>query len=119
MVKPASSTKGITAGTGFTGLDYMGKSILADEKATSQTLFFLNENYIEWYGLTFFGAKPVAYKNQVKGNDYSAPVGLGFSWSDWIVHSNAGAVVGHVYLGGEFITTNPKRHGKLTDITGI
>ena len=38
--------------------------------------------------------------SQIKGNDYDAPLGLGFSWSDWIVPANAGAVVGHIYFGG-------------------
>ena len=117
--KDASLMKGLVGGTGFTGLDYMGKSIVADEKATSGALFFLNENFLEWYALPFFNAKPIQYKSQVKGNDYSAPVGLGFAWSDWIIPANAGAVVGHIYFGGQFITTNPKRHGRLNGITGI
>ena len=117
--KDAGTIKGIQGGAGFTGLGYMGVPILADEKATAQRLFFLNENYVDWYALPFFGAKAVQYKSQVKGNDYNAPIGLGFSWSDWIVPANAGSVVGHVYFGGQFITTNPKRHGTLTGITGI
>jgi hypothetical protein len=33
--------------------------------------------------------------------------------------TNAFSVVGHIVLGGQFITENPKRHGKLTGITGI
>ena len=117
--KDAGTIKGIMGGAGFTGLGYMGQPILADEKATSQTFFFLNENYVDWYALPFFGAKAVQYKSQVKGTDYAAPIGLGFSWSDWIVPANAGSVVGHVYFGGQFITTNPKRHGRLCGITVI
>jgi len=27
--------------------------------------------------------------------------------------------VGHIYLGGELVTFNPKRHGKLTGVTAI
>jgi len=117
--KDASFTKGIQAGSGFTGLAYMGKSILADEKCTSGALIFLNEDFVDWYGLPFFGAKPVQYKNQVEGNDYPAPMGLGFSWSDWIIPANSGSVVGHIYFGGNLLTGNPKRHGKLTGITSI
>ena len=119
IMKPASGIKGMTGGTGFTALEYNAKPVLMDEKCTTGVLFALNENYLDWYALPFFGAQAVAYKSQVKGNDYRAPVGLGFSWSDWIIPSNAGAVVGHIYFGGQFITTNPKRQGKLTDITGI
>jgi hypothetical protein len=119
IMKSAGTTKGMRGGTGFDGIEYQGKVILSDEKCPSGLMYALNENYIDWYGLPFFNAKPVAYKNQIKGNDYPSPMGLGISWSDWIVPANAGTVVGHIYFGGQFITTNPKRSGKLTGITGI
>lgn len=119
IVKDASTMKGLTGGTGFSALEYNAKPILMDEKSTSGQFAMVNENFVDFYALPFFNAKPVAYKSQIKGNDYEAPIGLGFSWSDWIVPANAGSVVGHIYFGGQFITTNPKRHGKLTGITGI
>ena len=117
--KDVGTMKGLSGGTGFTALAYNGKPLLMDEKCTSGVLFALNEDYIDWYALPYFGAKPVAYKSQIEGNDYDAPIGLGFSWSDWIIPANSGSVVGHIYFGGQFITTNPKRQGKLTGITGI
>lgn len=119
ITKDASLMKGISAGTGFTALSYNGKPILMDEKCTSGVLFAINEDYIDWYALPYKFGKAVAYKSQIEGNDYQAPIGLGFSWSDWIIPANAGGVVGHIYFGGQFVTTNPKRHGKLTGITGI
>lgn len=119
IMKEAGTMKGITGGTGFTALEYNAKPIIQDEKCTSGALIAVNENFVDWYALPFFNAKPIAYKSQVEGNDYSAPIGLGFSWSDWIIPANSGSVVGHIYFGGQFITTNPKRHGKLTSITGI
>lgn len=117
--KDAGKMKGLVGGTGFTALDYMGKPIIEDEKCTSQAFIMINEDFVDWYALPFFGAKPVSYKSQIKGNDYAAPVGLGFSWTDWIIPANAGSVVGHIYFGGQLVTGNPKRHGKLTGITGI
>ena len=111
--------KGISAGAGFTALHYNGKPILMDEKCTSGALIAVREEDLDWYALPYKLAKPVAYKSQIDGNDYGAPMGLGFSWSDWIIHANAGGVVGHIYFGGQFITKNPKRHGKLTGITSI
>ena len=118
--KEATKMKGGLFGTtGFTALEFNGKPVIMDEKATSGAMQMVNENFIDWYALPFFNAKPVAYKSQIEGNDYDAPVGLGFSWSDWIVPANSGSVVGHIYFGGQFITTNPKRHGKLTGITSI
>ncbi len=118
--KEAGRVKGqLVGGTGFTALEYNAKPVIADEKCTSQAFIMVNEDFVDFYALSFFGSKPVSYSSQIKGNDYEAPVGLGFSWSDWIIPANAGAVVGHIYFGGQFITTNPKRHGKLTGVTGI
>lgn len=119
IMKSAGNMKGVTGATGFDGYEFNGKQILADEKCTSGSLIALNEDYVDFYALSATGASAISYKSQVKGNDYSAPVGLGFSWSDWIKPANSFAVVGHIYFGGQMVTTNPKRHGKLTAITGI
>lgn len=119
ITKDVGTVKGLSGGTGFTALFYAGKPVLMDEKCPSGTFQMLNEDYLEFMALPYKFAKPVAYKSQVEGNDYDAPIGLGFSWSDWIVPANSASVVGHVYFGGQFITTNPKRHGKQTTITGI
>lgn len=119
--KSVGMVKGLVGGTGFTGLDYKGVSLLADEKATAQTLFMLNESYLDWYGVTTIPeTSPIKYKSQsIEGNDYSSVMGLGFNWSNWIIPSNAASVIGHIYFGGEFITDNPKRHARLTGITSV
>ncbi len=117
--KDAGTVKGLRGGTGFKSLDYNGIDVIKDEKCTAQAFIMVNENFVDFYALPYWGAKPIAYKSQVKGNDYEAPLGLGFSWSDWIIPANSASVVGHIYFGGQFITNNPKRHGKLTGITGI
>lgn len=119
IVKDASTVKGLKGGTGFKALNYNGVDVFMDEKCTAGTLFMLNEDFLTFYALPYYNAKPVAYKDQIEGNDYDTPVGLGFSWSDWIIPANSASVVGHIYFGGQFITNNPKRHGKLTGITGI
>ena len=109
---------GYPGGTGFTGYFYKGFPVLADEKATAQTLFFINEDFIDWYALPVAMTEPAKFKSvDIKGNDYSSVMGLGFSFSGWIKPSNQAAVVGHIYLGGELCTSNPKRHGKLTGVT--
>lgn len=111
---------GMVGGTGFTGLFYKGFPILADEKATSGVLYFVNEDFLDWYALPVAMTTPVKYRSQdIEGNDYSSVTGLGFSWSDWVKPTNSASIVGHIYLGGELISTNPKRHGKLTGITSV
>lgn len=120
--KDASMTKELKAGTGFTGLSYAGFPIIADEKAPSGTLFFLNEDWLNWYALPFRlneNYQAVKFRAEIEGNDYSEVEGLGFSWSGWIIPANAGAIVGHTYLGGELVSENPRMHGKLTGITGV
>ena len=113
-----NSGDGLVGGTGFTGLYFKGFPILADEKCTSGVLYFVNEDFIDWYALPVAMTQPAKYRSQsIEGNDYSSVEGLGFSWSDWIKPTNAAAVVGHFYLGGELISQNPKRHAKLTGIT--
>lgn len=112
--------KGSVGGTGFDGLYFDGIAIVADEKCTSGVLMYVNEDFLDWYGLPMKGANPVKFKaSDIEGNDYADLQGLGFSWSDWIIPPNQAAMVSHIYLGGNLVTTNPKRHGKLTGITGV
>lgn len=111
---------GMIGGTGFTGLYYKGFPVLADEKCTSGVLYFLNEDFLDWYALPMAMTTPISYRSQdIQGNDYSDVTGLGFSWSDWIKPTNSASLVGHIYLGGELISANPRRHGKLTGITTV
>jgi len=118
--KGLNSQSGFIGGTGFTGLDYKGFAILADEKCTVGNLYFLNENFIEWRALPMAMTEAIKYKSvDIEGNDYSNVLGLGFSWSGWIKPSDAAAVVGHIYLGGELCCDNPLRQGVLTGVTGV
>src|SRR3990167_8046028 len=65
---------GMIGGTGFTGLFFKGFPILADEKATSGVLYFINEDFIDWYGLPMAMTQPIKYRSQdIDGNDYSSP----------------------------------------------
>lgn len=112
--------KNLGGTTGFKTLEYIGTPVLADQKCTSGVMFFLNEDYLDFYGLPVFGAEPAKVASaDISGNNYDAAPGLGFSWSGWVKPSNAASVNGFVYAGGDLITDNPRRHGKLTGITGV
>lgn len=119
--KDVSMVKGLKGGTGFVGLNYSGFDVVADEKCTSGVLFFINEDFLDVIALpnTSGGKRALPFKSSIKGNDYSKVKGLGFTWSDWIIPSNQDALIGHIYWGGQVVTNNPKRHGKLTGITTI
>jgi hypothetical protein len=118
----AAASGGLKGGTGYLELFYKGFPILRDEKATAGSLYFLNEDFLSWYALPMEMTEPVKFApSQVEGNDYTANevMGLGFSWSGWIKPTNAAAVVGHIFCGGQLVTNNPKRHGVLTGITTV
>ena len=118
---PMAKGKGLSSGTGYTALMYRGLPVLVDEKVPSGYLYMLNEDFIDFYAVDAkTGVESIKYKPQdIKGNDYSSIEGLGFKWSGWIKPTNQAAVVGFVYIGGDFICTNPKRNGALYAITGI
>lgn len=117
--KDVGLVKGMKSGTGFTGLDFKGIPVLKDEKATSGVLFFLNEDFLNFYALPFAQAEAVNFSSTIEGNDYSSVKGLGFSWTNWIKPSNQAAVVSHIYFSGQLISQNPNRSGKLTGISTI
>lgn len=111
---------GVTGGTGFDALYFRGCPIVADEKCTAGVFMFINEDFIQWYAQPVAMTEPIKFSPvEIVGNDYDGVMGLGFSWSGWIKPSNSASVIGHVYLGGELTTDNPKRHGKLTGVTTI
>lgn len=115
-----AGSPGLVGGTGFTGLYFKGVPILADEKCTSGALIMINEDFLDFYAVPVATAQAIKYGSvDIQGNDYEGAMGLGFSWSGWKKSLNQATVVGDIYLGGQFITTNPKRHGKLTGITGV
>mgnify|MGYP001608542807 CR=1 FL=1 len=117
---------GFQGGTGFTGLFFKGFPVLADEKCSSGELYFINENYVDFFALDPAKAskaglaEAIPYKSvDIRGNDYSDMPGLGFCWSGWVKPTNSASIVGHVYLGGELIGSNPKRNAVLLDITSV
>lgn len=115
--------------TGFDALMFAGLPVMADRKATSGSMFMLNTDYLNFYGLkTFggnessngFGGKPVKVGGKLfSGNQYSEASNLGFFWTGWIKSTNQLAYNSFMVLGGNVVTDNPRRHGKLTGITSI
>jgi hypothetical protein len=116
-----NSGNGLIGGTGYTGLYYKGFPILADEKCPEGTLFFLNENFLNFYALKMDRSMPISVggESKIVGNDYDPSVGFGFTCGDWIIPTNQAARIKHIYLSGQLISENPRAHAKLTGITGV
>lgn len=111
---------------GFQGLMFSGMEVVPDrQNPTSGVLYFLNENYIDWYALDtsmeqFEGARKVDVASKLfAGNSYSEVDSLGFYWTGFIKATNMFAFNSFIVLGGNLITDNPRRHGALTGITQV
>lgn len=115
------SSKGMEVGTGTTTIMYKGMPILSDEKCPSGKLYFINEDTIDFYAVKGrTGVEAINFSpKDIKGNDYSNVKGLGFMWSGWVKAQNAASIVGHFYIGGDFICKNPRFNGVLTGITTV
>lgn len=122
-LKDGDVTGPIANGTGSLKLAYKGIQVVMDEKCTSGYLYFLNENFLMFAGVNGkTGAKPLDMSGDlIEGNDYSSAElkSLGFSYTDWIIPTNAAAIIAHIYFGGQFMTNDPKRLGVLTGITSV
>ena len=110
---------------GFSGLMYAGMEVVPDRKATSGVMMFLNENYLDFYGLdadleAFEGSRKVDVAGKLfAGNQYNEVGNLGFYWTGFIKVNNQFAFNSFIILAGNLCTDNPRRHGKLTAIAGI
>lgn len=110
---------------GFAGLMYAGMEIVPDRKATSGVMAFLNENFLDFYGLdadleAFEGSKKVDVAGKLfTGNQYNEVGNLGFYWTGFIKVNTQFAFNSFIVLAGNLCTDNPRRHGKLTGITTV
>lgn len=105
--------------TGAMELSFKGKPVMIDAKATAQTMFFLNMDYLKWVMVKPKTGKPVEfYPEQFAGGVPDPDTkGLGFSWTDFMNSFNQYAMNGYIILQGELVPTSPNRLGKLTGIT--
>lgn len=111
--------------TGFDAIVFAGLPIIQDRKAPSGTLFMLNTDFLNFHGLKTLVAdgmsgKPVKVGGKLfTGNQYEEAENLGFFWTGWIKSTNQLAYNSFMVLGGNLVTDNPRRHGKLTGILGV
>lgn len=106
---------------GYVALTFRGIPWLADEKSTAQTLWAVNENYLDWYGLRDPDLQEISLGTaDIEGVYSEVPSkNTGFQWTGFMRPINQYGEVAHVYLLGNQVTFNPKRHGRLTGITGV
>lgn len=124
IMKSVNIAENFKGYTGFKSMEYIGMPVILDRKCTSGVLFMLNSEFIDFYALPTaipqFGGEPVPVASKLfVGNSYNEVGSLGFSWTGWIKSVNQFAFNSFITLGGQLITDNPRRHGKLTGITTV
>lgn len=112
------------ASSGYSGLMWNGLNIIRDRKITTGIFYLLNMDYLKFYGLKYYDGQAVTLESKlIKGNVYEnydyANANKAFTWTGFIKPYNQAAVNGFMIMGGQLLTTNPFRNGKLTGVTGI
>ncbi len=115
-VIPAAQLKG---GQGFASVIYRGVPWAADEKCTSD-IWFLNENYLDWFGIKDPEMQQVSLGNTHEGTYSEAPSEFsGLQFSGMMKPVNQYGEVGHIYLFGNLTTFQPRRQGIFTGVTTV
>lgn len=111
---------GLSGEAGFLSIIYRGVPIVYDANSTTQTLWGHNENFTQWYGLKSDDLKSIALKTlEGSANDDVPSADTGLQWSGFKDSFDQFGEVGYVYLMGNLITTQPRRLGRITGITGV
>jgi len=105
---------------GFASIIYKGIPIVADQKATAETLFAMNENFMDWHGKFDPRMSKVNLGTSTMDSVYAdAPsVNHGFNFSGWLTPTGSYGDIAHIYLFGNHVNWQPRRFGKLIDIAG-
>lgn len=114
------SRSALTGEMGFDTLFYRGTPWVADEKATAQTVFMLNERYLHWYGLKHKMHSQVSLGSSTIDGVYSdVPSVKGMHWTGLKEPVNQDAEIGQFLLFGNMVSNNPRRLGQLTGVTSV
>lgn len=105
---------------GFEALYWRGIPVVADEKADSGAMFFINEDYLHWYNLKGVGLTQYKVPNanvDSVANEYGQTYPI--QWSGFDKPYNQYAQIGQFIMLGNLISGQTRRHGKLTGITTV
>lgn len=121
-VRPQEGLKGTQ---GFVAVTYKGIPWARDEKATSQNVFMINENWLTWYGWDargMFGYNKINLGTKtVEGLYAESPMSEfnGFNWSGFRAPTNQFGGIADIIILGNLCSFQPRRHGRLTGVTTI
>lgn len=103
---------------GFTALWYRATPFVKDDKCTAQKMFFIPEKHFFWAGLNLPAYKRLNITGRAVDGPQALPIPEGFNWSGMMRSTQQPATVGHFYLVGDWMSSDPRRVGQMTGITG-
>lgn len=117
----------LKGGAGFTALTYRGNPVIKDDACTSGIWYMLNERYLEWRGRTMVPDKFKAILEKIDLGTPSTAEGVmaapskyhGFFYQKEMMVPNQAGLVARYYVFGQLMSSQPRRHGKLTGVTTV
>lgn len=106
---------------GFRALSFRGIPFVADQKAPTQTLYLVNEHYLEFPSLksTSSSVKQVSPSPDAQEGYYAeAKLPSALQFRDMMESQNQYGSMGFFLVMGNLIHRNPQRNAKLTGIVG-
>ena len=117
----------LKGGQGFTVLTYRGNPVLRDKFCTAGVWFMLNERYLDYRGRMKVPEKWSKVISKIDLGEPSTMEGAsaapskyhGFFVQEEMMQPNQAGLFSRYYVFGQLMTSQPRRFGKLTGITGI
>lgn len=106
---------------GFTSLSFRGIPFVADQKSPAQSLYLINEHYLEFPTLksTSSSVRQVSPTPEAQEGYYAeAKLPSAIQFRDMMESINQYGTMGFFLVMGNLIHRNPKRNAKLTGIVG-
>lgn len=109
----------LSGSAGFISLTFRGRPIVADDKATAQTFFWINEKYLAFHTQKSGELREISSTvESMEGFYEDVPFPSAFQFRDMMSSINQLGQVGVLILLGNLIDKQPRRNGKLIAITG-
>lgn len=109
----------LSASAGFISITFRGRPVVADDKATAQTFFWINEKYLHFHVQKSDELREISSTvEDMEGFYDDVPFPSAFQFRDMMSAINQFGKVGIMILLGNLIDTQPRRNGKLIAITG-
>lgn len=114
-----SGDASLSASAGFISITYRGRPVVADDKATAQTFFWINEKYLAFHVQKSAELREISSTvESMEGFYDDVPFPSAFQFREMMSAINQFGKVGVLILLGNLINKQPRRDGKLIAITG-